>query len=500
MSIGVAIIGSGLFAKEQHLPAVQAASNFQLKAIYSRSLKSAQDLASGTSEVDLYSEDSGSGKSYADLLSRSDIGAVIIALPILVQPEFIQKALLAGKHVLSEKPIAKDVATAQELLKWYKSNIDASKVFWAVAENFRYMTKFLFAAEQVQKLGKVQNFRVNVHSLMDKNNKYFHTAWRKTPEYQGGFLLDGGVHMTAALRLILGPAERLSILSAQSQLQQSFLPPVDTVDAVAKTESGVTGVISLSWGSSFNDQIFEVACEKGVVTLNFDDVTVNGEKHHVEFDGKGVEPEVAEFANSILSGKPDSRQSPEQALADLEILEQMLRSGEKDGEKCGSPTLLRENLREKFSRLNSDPTTLERPARPSNTDKMAAAKQHIPIVKKRTNRFNRHQSDRFMRVGASWRKPKGIDNCVRRRFKGQMAMPSIGFGSNKKTRHMMPSGHKAFLVHNTKDVELLLMHNRTFAAEIGHAVSSRKRVEIVEKAKALGVKVTNPKGRVTTEA
>jgi ribosomal protein L32E len=29
----------------------------------------------------------------------------------------------------------------------------------------------------------------------------------------------------------------------------------------------------------------------------------------------------------------------------------------------------------------------------------------------------------------------------------------------------MPSGHKAFLVHNEKDVELLLMHNRTYAAE-----------------------------------
>jgi predicted dehydrogenase len=97
------------------------------------------------------------------------------SLPILVQPEFIKKALLAGKHVLSEKPIAKDVATAQELLKWCKSNIDTRKVFWAVAENFRYMKKFLFAAEQVQKLGKVQNFRVNVHSLMDKGNKYFRT-------------------------------------------------------------------------------------------------------------------------------------------------------------------------------------------------------------------------------------------------------------------------------------------------------------------------------------
>jgi hypothetical protein len=30
---------------------------------------------------------------------------------------------------------------------------------------------------------------------------------------------------------------------------------------------------------------------------------------------------------------------------------------------------------------------------------------------------------------------------------------------------MMPSGHKVFLVQNPKDVELLLMHNRTYAAE-----------------------------------
>merc|ERR1711915_1132120 len=130
---------------------------------------------------------------------------------------------------------------------------------------------------------------------------------------------------------------------------------------------------------------------------------------------------------------------------------------------------------------------------------MAPSKSHVPIVKKRTAQFKRHQSDRFKCVAPSWRKPKGIDNRVRRRFKGQMVMPSIGFGSNKKTRHMMPSGHKAFLVNNVRDVDLLLMHNKTFAAEISHAVSSRKRIEIVARAKELGVKVTNPKARVTVE-
>ncbi|KAL1797926.1 60S ribosomal eL32 domain-containing protein [Alternaria dauci] len=132
--------------------------------------------------------------------------------------------------------------------------------------------------------------------------------------------------------------------------------------------------------------------------------------------------------------------------------------------------------------------------------KMVAAKKHVPIVKKHRKRFNRHQSDRFMCVDPSWRKPKGIDNRVRRRFKGQAAMPKIGYGSNRKTRHMMPSGHKAFVVNNVADVDLLLMHNATFAAEIAHAVSARKRIEIIARAKQIGVKVTNGKARVKTES
>jgi large subunit ribosomal protein L32e len=37
---------------------------------------------------------------------------------------------------------------------------------------------------------------------------------------------------------------------------------------------------------------------------------------------------------------------------------------------------------------------------------------NIPIVKKRTKHFKRHQSDRYHGVAESWRKPKGIDNRV----------------------------------------------------------------------------------------
>ena len=60
---------------------MEATKVLSLKAIYSRSLKSAQNLASSTSlsDGDLYSEDSGDDHGYAGLLKRSDIEAVIIA-------------------------------------------------------------------------------------------------------------------------------------------------------------------------------------------------------------------------------------------------------------------------------------------------------------------------------------------------------------------------------------------------------------------------------------
>lgn len=53
----------------------------------------------------------------------------------------------------------------------------------------------------------------------------------------------------------------------------------------------------------------------------------------------------------------------------------------------------------------------------------------VNVVKKRNKKFARHQSDRFMRIkNSSWRKPKGIDGRVRRRFKGCLPMPNIGYG------------------------------------------------------------------------
>lgn len=50
-----------------------------------------------------------------------------------------------------------------------------------------------------------------------------------------------------------------------------------------------------------------------------------------------------------------------------------------------------------------------------------------------------------------------------------------------QTRHLLPNGLKKLLVNNVREVDLLLMHNKSFAAEIAHNVSSRNRTLILER-------------------
>ena len=70
-------------------------------------------------------------------------------------------------------------------------------------------------------------------------------------------------------------------------------------------------------------------------------------------------------------------------------------------------------------------------------------------------------------------------------------MPNIGYGSDKRTKYMLPNGLYKFTVKNVQDLELLMMHNNTYCAEIAHQVSARKRAEILKRADELSIRVIN---------
>merc|ERR1712178_151803 len=130
---------------------------------------------------------------------------------------------------------------------------------------------------------------------------------------------------------------------------------------------------------------------------------------------------------------------------------------------------------------------------------MGLVKINNKAVKQRPYKFKRHQSDRVVRVKESWRRQKGIDSVVRRKFKGKILMPNIGYGTNKKHRHVMKDGFRRFVVHNVEDLELLLMHNKTYAGEVAKNISTKKRKDIVERARQLNIKLTNGLARLRSE-
>ena len=122
------------------------------------------------------------------------------------------------------------------------------------------------------------------------------------------------------------------------------------------------------------------------------------------------------------------------------------------------------------------------------------------IVHKKTNKFTRFEYEDYRgKMSASWRRPRGIDCCVRRKYRGTKRMVKIGYGSNKRTRYVMPNGFKKMLISNKQDLETLLMNNRVFCGELAHNLSAKTRKELVKRAHELNVNLTNSKGRVSKE-
>merc|ERR1719352_232736 len=123
---------------------------------------------------------------------------------------------------------------------------------------------------------------------------------------------------------------------------------------------------------------------------------------------------------------------------------------------------------------------------------MASSILKFNLIKKRIKKFSRFQSDcKAGSIKSNWRRPKGIDSAVRRKFKGRTLMPNVGYGTTAKYRNLQPNGFMKFMVKNVKELDILLTQNRFFAAEIAHCVSSRKRKEILARARILDIKILN---------
>ncbi|EGN93362.1 hypothetical protein SERLA73DRAFT_97769 [Serpula lacrymans var. lacrymans S7.3] len=358
---GFAMLGAGIYAKEAHVPALVSigAAAFPLKAVYSRTESSSQALAREVAlklEVvpDVY-HDNDPTKNLDSLLSRSDITAVNIVLPITLQPDIILKCFAAGKHVLSAKPIAPDVSESMRLIKIYETQYKPKGLVWRIAENFESEPGYITAGQIIRdgKIGKVIFFHVRAVNYMDKGNRWYKTPWRTIPDYQGGFLLDGGVHSTAALRVML--PGKMTHLSSFASLNKKYLPPHDTINAIVKVDDGSHGIFEMSFAApatslSQGNRIIitgtdgwlsveqakvlgtQGGIEIPVLRINLRMVTKVNDKpgpertEIIDEPVKGVEAELGSFFAAVAGTRDDGLGSPVGALEDVAFIQAALNS------------------------------------------------------------------------------------------------------------------------------------------------------------------------------
>ena len=159
--------------------------------------------------------------------------------------------------------------------------------------------------------------------------------------HQSGTLIDIGVHFAAGLRSLLHAAsQEISSLTAFTSVSSSCPPMTNTLYSAIQLRNGNSGTFNISFGSEYQTTFtIEIITDRGTVTVEADQVVcitrdksgkTTEETTALALDN-GVNGEIRAFAESIQNGVADERGVPEQALADLRLIQRMLESDEEGG-------------------------------------------------------------------------------------------------------------------------------------------------------------------------
>ena len=332
--IRLGIIGTGLAFTELHLQELTRLSDkFEIRYLANRTRQKAEDVADQIGTMLNYKPEICANAE--ELLLKNDLDAVDIAVPIHITAKYVDLAIKNKLHIFAEKPVADDLSNGIRLVRRARSN----KLVLAVGENFRYQNKFKFAFKIIQDglIGKPILYRLNDLHYTHPESKYAATQWRKDGKHQGGYLIDGGSHIIAGMRVMVGSrVEKLHGMTA------SFNPELlgkqdDTLLFHLYYENGLSGQMALGYGAVDPDaRKPKVYGEDGTLVLMKDRIEVwpvdtkkEMKSFTIENNNSGYYEEWLDFYNAITSGKPLSS-TPEDSLVDLQIILKGIESARTD--------------------------------------------------------------------------------------------------------------------------------------------------------------------------
>jgi predicted dehydrogenase len=242
--VRVAIIGTGIGAAV-HIPVFRQLEGTEIVAIGSRRIERAKEIAN-RHRIELPSDD------YREIVDHPDVDAVVIATPPYLHHTIGIAAIEAGKHVLCEKPMARNLAEARDMVNLART----AQVAAVVNHEYRYMPARRHVKTMIDDgfIGEPQSASVVVYrsSLADPNGRPF--SWLMEREKAGGMLAASGSHYIDLLRWWFGDIKAVAGLTATmvphrhlpDSAEMAHVDADDNFSLMLRFQSGAIATIHVS--------------------------------------------------------------------------------------------------------------------------------------------------------------------------------------------------------------------------------------------------------------
>lgn len=237
------MIGCGNVTEKKSGPAFSKVANSKLVAVMGRDPAKAADYAARHGVPVWYDN-------VDELINDARVNAVYIATPPDVHLEYASKAMLAGKPVYVEKPMARTAAECDEMNRI--SQETGTPLF--VAYYRRGLPYFLKVKEMVDQgtIGVIRYVNIKLHKppAAEETGVNPQPRWRVSPEISGGgHFHDLASHQFDFLEYVFGP---LKDASGISRNQAGLYQADDIVMANFEFNSGILG--NGSWCFTVNKE------------------------------------------------------------------------------------------------------------------------------------------------------------------------------------------------------------------------------------------------------
>lgn len=187
--IKVGLASFGMSGKVFHAPLLEAHTHFELYAICERSKNEAIAIYPNIHIV----------KSFDELLLMAEVELIIVNTPDPTHFDHCKAALLAGKHVVVEKPFVFTAEEGEELIEL----ADTKNLVLTIFQNRRWDGDFLTIQKIIaeNKLGRIVEFRSNFERY---RNYSVPGSWKETENRSVGTIYNLGSHLVDQAMVLFG--------------------------------------------------------------------------------------------------------------------------------------------------------------------------------------------------------------------------------------------------------------------------------------------------------